>query len=523
MKRHSSGAGERVRENRHHRHWQKALKAVSGQKLATLPISLPGIGTILGGTFELNGNNISLACFAGVNFRSKSWGVFSLRHPHISFATEAQDILDENSQPATHIVQNFSLGLGRKAQQEGYAMDLLYAQHRSMATVCRISRSVMFAPQYRTVHEWFNYAFGASDLDEVYRFPLVTEQLGSGFGTSSSPTPGSSGLSFGMPSMSPNLSASSTSGIWSSGGVSSSPNARDTSTVDGLGSNVVSGMANVVSGVAASFGASLQSDSNQATNQRRPGVAIKSSAPANNKEIIFALPSLQMELKTEHVQPAVPPNQDSPMARVDCAFVTDFDDHIFVAVDVEAYFFLHDLISSYIKEKETSNAPSSSKGSQSPLISDKNRKNKPPPAASTSAVASSSSSNKLGGKERDALEQGETDWRDFVCQTWHLEPTVRCVFVYFRLIDFRLISFFNLKLFLFFFFNLFRLLSWAGKNIEPYGVDYILQRLGFTQARVTIPKWIQRGAMDPFDKVLAELLYQIVIANNGTQQKITKQ
>lgn len=46
-------------------------------------------------------------------------------------------------------------------------------------------------------------------------------------------------------------------------------------------------------------------------------------------------------------------------------------------------------------------------------------------------------------------------------------------------------------------------------------MDYILQRLGFTQARVTIPKWIQRGAMDPFDKVLAELMYQIVVANNG--------
>ena len=65
-------------------------------------------------------------------------------------------------------------------------------------------------------------------------------------------------------------------------------------------------------------------------------------------------------------------------------------------------------------------------------------------------------------------------------------------------------------------------MSWAGKNIEPYGVDYILQRLGFTQARVTIPKWIQRGAMDPFDKVLAELMYQIVVANNGAQHRSLK-
>lgn len=58
-----------------------------------------------------------------------------------------------------------------------------------------------------------------------------------------------------------------------------------------------------------------------------------------------------------------------------------------------------------------------------------------------------------------------------------------------------------------------RLLSWAVKNIEPYGVDYILQRLGFTQARVTIPKWIQRGAMDPLDKVLSELMYHNIVSN----------
>lgn len=59
----------------------------------------------------------------------------------------------------------------------------------------------------------------------------------------------------------------------------------------------------------------------------------------------------------------------------------------------------------------------------------------------------------------------------------------------------------------------FRLLSWAGKNIEPYGVDYILQRLGFSQARTTIPKWIQRGAMDPLDKILSLVMYRIIHAN----------
>ena len=56
----------------------------------------------------------------------------------------------------------------------------------------------------------------------------------------------------------------------------------------------------------------------------------------------------------------------------------------------------------------------------------------------------------------------------------------------------------------------FRLLSWAGKSIEPYGVDYILQKLGFSHARTTIPKWMQRGFMDPLDKVLAVLMLRMI-------------
>lgn len=37
---------------------------------------------------------------------------------------------------------------------------------------------------------------------------------------------------------------------------------------------------------------------------------------------------------------------------VDCSFITEFEDHIFVTVDAEAFFFLHDLITSYMREKE---------------------------------------------------------------------------------------------------------------------------------------------------------------------------
>lgn len=37
---------------------------------------------------------------------------------------------------------------------------------------------------------------------------------------------------------------------------------------------------------------------------------------------------------------------------MECSFITEFEDHIFVTVDADAFFFLHDLITSYLKEKE---------------------------------------------------------------------------------------------------------------------------------------------------------------------------
>lgn len=53
-------------------------------------------------------------------------------------------------------------------------------------------------------------------------------------------------------------------------------------------------------------------------------------------------------------------------------------------------------------------------------------------------------------------------------------------------------------------------MSWGGQSIEPYGIDYILQKLGFAHARSTIPKVIQRSYMDTLDKVLAVLMMHMV-------------
>jgi len=55
------------------------------------------------------------------------------------------------------------------------------------------------------------------------------------------------------------------------------------------------------------------------------------------------------------------------------------------------------------------------------------------------------------------------------------------------------------------------LLSWTGQQIEPYGIDFILNKLGFSHARTTIPKWLQRGFMDPLDKVQALMVMQLLM------------
>ena len=78
----------------HHRHWQKALSKIAGMKIYTLPFKLPDVGSVLGGVLELRGRHISLACFHGINFKSKSWALFSLKDPSISFVSDAQEIME---------------------------------------------------------------------------------------------------------------------------------------------------------------------------------------------------------------------------------------------------------------------------------------------------------------------------------------------------------------------------------------------------------------------------------------------
>lgn len=204
-----------------------------------------------------------------------------------------------------------------------------------------------------------------------------------------------------------------------------------------------------------------------------------------------------------------------------------------MTVDADAFFFLHDLITSYLKEKEkvvssqnragspnlsttaaskensnnlevsssnigastTSMASGENLSGSSLAISSSNKNLTSLSGASSSSNVNSSEdlrhmigTKKLaskGDKDKDKEKVDietflQMDWRNFNCKTWHLEPTIR-------------------------------LLSWAGQQIEPYGIDFILNKLGFSHARTTIPKWLQRGCMDPLDKVQSLMIMQLLL------------
>ncbi|XP_046402633.1 transmembrane protein KIAA1109 isoform X3 [Ischnura elegans] len=446
------GAASSLQDARHHRHWQRVLREVGGLCLPTLALPLPHSGTVLGGTMELHGNNISLACFHGINFKSKSWALFSLKEPCISFATEAQEIPPSHEGEShadaptlsqdVHVVQTLTFSLGMTMGNEQPQ-----AQHHSMATVCRMGRNVLFPPQFRTLQEWFHYAFSGSEIDAVNRFPSLEREKYEG-------TTGSTGSS-------------------GSGGPSSHTVSSSSHSPPSLG---------------------MQTSSSERRN------AIKLQDPNHTREVIFALPSLQLHLKTEHLQTARTPDVSDVKPVVECSFITEFEDHIFVTVDAEAFFFLHDLITSYVREKERvvlMSHNNSGMRSHSP-DPESRRRGGSEMNSSGGGIANHSSIDTSGltvgsddetkRKAFDPAEMFQKDWRTYICKTWHLEPTVR-------------------------------LLSWAGKSIEPYGVDYILQKLGFSHARTTIPKWMQRGFMDPLDKVLSMLVIRMVSVARGGDGK----
>nr|XP_023416125.1 uncharacterized protein KIAA1109 homolog [Cavia porcellus] len=382
---------EQLLDAAHHRHWPGVLKVVSGCHISLFQIPLPEDGMQFGGSMSLHGNHMTLACFHGPNFRSKSWALFHLEEPNIAFWTEAQKIWEDGSSDhSTYIVQTLDFHLGHNTM----VTKPCGALESPMATITKITRRRHENPPHgvASVKEWFNYVTATRN-----------EEL----------------------NLLRNVDANN---------MENSTAVKNSSLLSGF----------------------------------RGG-----SSYNHETETIFALPRMQLDFKSIHVQePQEPSLQDANLKpKVECSVVTEFTDHICVTMDAELIMFLHDLVSAYLKEKEKAIFPprilSTRPGQKSPIIihddnSDKDRE--------------------------DGITYTTVDWRDFMCNTWHLEPTLR-------------------------------LISWTGRKIDPVGVDYILQKLGFHHARTTIPKWLQRGVMDPLDKVLSVLIKKLGTALQDEKEK----
>ncbi|CAH8479704.1 unnamed protein product [Schistosoma rodhaini] len=161
------------------RHWQKimyqALRLLLQERLkvSSMKGKSSSIGTqsylynnpVLSGSFQLSGNSLGMACFAG-SFRSApDWAVFNIQHPTVSFETEAQreipisseEIIADGSEQDGWInvrqVLSFELGSPPEFQPQ-------------MAYVLRVrrgkSQNLRDLP-LATIEEWFEFCFRGAD------------------------------------------------------------------------------------------------------------------------------------------------------------------------------------------------------------------------------------------------------------------------------------------------------------------------------------------------------------------------
>eukprot|EP00794_Sanderia_malayensis_P007184 gene7184-7990_t len=208
----------------------------------------------------------------------------------------------------------------------------------------------------------------------------------------------------------------------------------------------------------------------------------------NDSEIIFGLPCLSLCLTTEHDQPmttrlakllvknrtaaAVSPwlsTVPSPHV-VEASMTSFFQDSLSVTMDVSLLFFLHDLILTYMKEKDAVAVVAASQSGRPYRTSKSSDKQEKQPVDLPDTK---------GGNQVETPNKKEK-YRQFRCKKWKLEPAIR-------------------------------LLGWAGTRMEPVSIDWVLEKLGFMHAALTIPKWLQRGAMDPMDIALSLLLKHLLV------------
>jgi hypothetical protein len=168
---------------------------------------------------------------------------------------------------------------------------------------------------------------------------------------------------------------------------------------------------------------------------------------------ILLVPGLSVKLINDHFWPvsgSLSPHQllQSPPL-VECSLVSRFSAAISVSTNVEHYLFLHDLVVNYIEYLERHKVP-----------------------------LRDGEARETSKQQAEEVDKGGEGVRQFTCVCWQLEPRLT-------------------------------LLSSVSGEFNPH-ISWLLEKLGFKHAQTTIPKWVQRGAMDPLDKAVALAVEMLV-------------
>ena len=113
-----------------------------------------------GGELVLQGHNLTLVIFHGLNFKSRQWALFSLNEPQITFITDRGEKGDINEKLF------FYLG------SENATMPSNVKSRSNMASVSKVTRNSGEPPSHVNIQEWFHYTSSSISGCWSTRIPL---------------------------------------------------------------------------------------------------------------------------------------------------------------------------------------------------------------------------------------------------------------------------------------------------------------------------------------------------------------
>jgi hypothetical protein len=125
-----------------------------------------------GGEIMLQGHNLTLVVFHGLNFKSRQWALFSLNEPQINFVTDRGEKGDSKSFISLKAKFSFIILVNQKLffylGHQGQTMPASLKSRTNMASISKVTRNSNEAPSHLTINEWFNYA--SSTISAVGKF-----------------------------------------------------------------------------------------------------------------------------------------------------------------------------------------------------------------------------------------------------------------------------------------------------------------------------------------------------------------